>query len=119
MEIKRSFRADVSKPGRITCIFTDDMIATSKRLDPEDKEPETLAAFCLIHDKPAKPGSPIMVLEMTASLGDIIHECDHIAFALLEFWGMPVTYTDNEAHAYLLEYLVDRVLKLQTKLSVH
>lgn len=118
MEIKRSFKASSSYPGRITCIFTDDVAATSKRLDPEDTEPETLAAFCFLdNEKPAKPGHPVIVLAMDASYGDIVHEADHIAFNLLKFWGVPVTYDDNEAHAYLLEHVVDKIVKLQGRIN--
>jgi hypothetical protein len=116
-EIKRTFKASNTFPGRIVCIFTDDMVATSKRLDPEDDEAEHLAAFVFTDEKPAKPGKPIIVLTRNASIGDIVHESDHIAFSLLKFWGVPVTYDDNEAHAYLLEYIVEHILKLQRKLD--
>jgi hypothetical protein len=117
-EVKRSFKASSTYPGRIVVIFTDDIAATSKRLDPEDQHPETLAAFCFLDDtKPAKPGRPVMVVSMDASMGDIVHEADHVAFDLLKFWGVPVTYEDNEAHAYLLESIVDKVIKLQAKVN--
>jgi hypothetical protein len=117
VEIKRSFKVSSTYPGRIVCIFTDDVAATSKRLDPEDDAHETYEAFCFLDDKPAKPGEPMIVLSINASVLDIVHEADHIAFNFLKFWGVPVTYDDNEAHAYLQESIVDKILKLQKRIA--
>lgn len=116
-EIKRSFKASGTFPGRVHVIFTRDVAATSKRLDPEDDDHDTLAAFCFLDEKPAKPGNPLLVVAVNAELGDIIHEADHVAFSLLKYWGVPVTYDDNEAHAYLLEDMVTKILKLQRKVQ--
>lgn len=117
MEVKRSFKASSTYPGRIVCLFTDNVAETAKRLEPEETDQDTYEACCWFDEKPAKPGSPLIVLAFGASVGTIIHECDHVAFYMLKFWGVPVTYDDNEAHAYLLEAIVEKILKLQGKLN--
>lgn len=50
-----------------------------------------------------------------SSLGDIVHECLHVAFYMLDSIGHQPTADDDEPLAYLLEYLVDQVMKIKRK----
>ena len=40
----------------------------------------------------------------------LVHELDHVAFMILETAGIPANETHDEAHAYLLQYLVKEFL---------
>ena len=99
--------------GRIRVIFTDDMLASVSKIAPTQTFLHDIAAYC----DDETPGAPIMVLCRDCPLPDIIHEADHAAFCILAGMGIGITVKDNEAHAYLLEYIVSRVLKLKEKVE--
>jgi hypothetical protein len=112
-EIKRSFTIPDPMHGRVRVIFTEDMAKSVKKIVPEETFVEDVVAYCADF----VPGAPIIVLKKDAALEDVVHEADHAAFCILAGMGILVTTEDNEAHAYVLEYIVRKVLKLKEKLE--
>jgi len=49
------------------------------------------------------------------SPGILAHECLHTTNAILDSSGVDCSYDNDEACAYLLQYLVDEVYKIYTK----
>ena len=47
--------------------------------------------------------------------GVLAHECLHTVHAILESSGVECSYDNDEASAYLLQYLVDEVYKVYTR----
>jgi hypothetical protein len=113
-EIKRSFSIPEPMNGKVRVIFTDDMVYSVSKLAPQETFLNDIAAYC----DDETPGSPVIILSLDAPLMDLIHEADHAAFCILAGMGVQVTTKDNEAHAYMLEYIVSKVLKLREKIRV-
>ena len=112
-EVKRSFIIPEPMNGKVKIIFTDEMPTSISKIAPDETGLNDIAAYC--NDE--VPGLPVIVLTFDASLDDIVHESDHAAFCLLAGMGIPVTNTDNEAHAYLIGFVVGKILKLQAKIN--
>lgn len=43
--------------------------------------------------------------------GTVVHECLHLVTALFHHCGIPVSYENDEAMAYMLDYLTEPVFK--------
>lgn len=117
MEVKRSFK--VAPTGRIRVIFTDDMVATLKRIDPTEDAKETKAfkAVCYQEGYPHRPvpGKPLLVLKMNATVAEISHEALHATYAILRYAGVRFSPTNDEQVAYLLDYIVDKIVKIMSR----
>jgi len=109
-ESARVFRLTGPVPGKVKVIFSHDMIRSAMRYGYTKAEAKSLHAFCIL-DTP--PGRPIIVLRLDATLADIVHECGHAAFSLLQYADIPVTYEDNEMYCYVLDFIFDRIYRLQ------
>jgi hypothetical protein len=110
-ETLRLFTVVGPAPGKVRVIFTHDMIRTATRFGYTKEEAKSLYAFCALD----RPGRPTIVLMLNASLADIVHECGHATFHLLEYAGIPVTYEDNEMYCYTLDFVFERVRLLQER----
>lgn len=110
-EVTRRFKLRGPVPGGVRVIFTDDMVRTAIKYKYTEKDARALHAFCILDYK-----RPLLVLARGASPEDIVHECGHVAFALLEYADIPVTYEENEAYCYVLDYIFGRVSELHRQL---
>lgn len=113
IEVKRSFSIPEPMNGRVRVVFTDEMAVCVSKYNPTETGLTDIAAYC----NDDKAGDPMVILEFDASLDDVIHEADHAAFCILAGMGIPVTVKDNEAHAYLIGFIVAKILKLQVKVN--
>ena len=52
-----------------------------------------------------------------STLLTIVHEIDHMAWMILKHVGIHPTYEDNEAHTYLVEFILENIIKKYYKLT--
>ena len=65
---------------------------------------------------PTAPESPILMwVADETDMATIAHELTHVTFSILHRAGVPISFENEEAAAYLLGYLFERVLKRLAK----
>ncbi len=106
-------------------LWPDDLAAELDKLDIEEEGKEFLMeqdyeGITTLNDR----NEPVIVIravvERTELLGLLAHESFHAASMLLEVCGVKLSKKgNNEAHAYLIGYIVREVVKCLDKMEQH
>lgn len=102
--------------SNILVVFTDDVEAYLKKVDEWDEEADDSVAFTWeINDDGFYVAT--VILPFNCDLCDLIHEGSHAATIIAGIVGVLPTREEDEAYAYLTEFIVMKLIALKKKAS--
>ena len=91
-------------------IVTDDVKTAIKEIDEHTPENEVVEATVIEDDD----GDINLIIKPDADINTICHEAFHITSGILEDAGLTLTESSEEAYAYLVGWVAEKIQKVLT-----
>ncbi len=76
---------------------------------------KNIAGLHLYH--PDYSNKALILLKPSSDIRTVVHEAFHCVVAICETHGVPLTTDNDETGAYMIDYIVGRILRLQKKVN--
>lgn len=121
--VKRSIKYKGAYQATAHVIITDDFKTAAEKIRREVPKLDYVDDIdgdvaCCMHSK-KRSCEVWILLAPDASAGLVAHECVHAANFLLGDLGVRVTQRNDESHAYMVQWLVDEIVKLLPRARKH